>query len=288
MTVLAQVAGRRRPWRRHLVAALLLLALTSLCVGVARPQLTVSTPSEQATVVLVVDVSVSMNATDVKPTRFGAARAAIARFVDEVPRKIRVALIAFSDSPEVITAPTTDRRQLRDGIALLTPGFGTAIGDALARGVELARASTAEGEGSGRARADRPPSAVVLLSDGSQTRGLLSPADGSRLAHEAGIPVYTIALGTLGGVVTVNRDGNVFSVPVPPDRATLARIAETTGGQTFEAADASRLRAVYARLGSVVGRTRKPREVSFAFVGAGAALLALATALAGLWAPRLP
>ncbi len=238
--------------------------------------------------VLVVDVSVSMNANDVKPTRFGAARAAISRFVDEVPRKIRIALIAFSDGPEVITPPTTDRQQLRDGIALLTTGFGTAIGDALARGVELARASTAEGEGRGRSRAGRPPSAIVLLSDGSQTRGVLSPADGARVAREAGIPVHTIALGTLGGVVTVNRDGSAISVPVPPDRATLARIAEATGGQTFEATDASRLRAVYERLGSVVGRTRKPREVTFAFVGAGATLLAVATALAGLWAPRLP
>lgn len=288
VSVLAQVAGRRRSWRRHLVAALLLLALAALCTGLARPKVTLARPSERATVVLVVDVSVSMNATDVRPTRFGAAREAITRFVDEVPRQIRIALVGFSDSPEVITPPTTDRQQLREGIALLTTGFGTAIGDAVARSVELARSATGEVDAPLADGEQRPPSAVVLLSDGTQTRGLLSPEDGARRAREAGVPVHTIALGTLGGVVTVNRDGTPFTVPVPPDRATLARIAETTGGETFEATGAARLSAVYERLGSVVGRERRPRELTVAFVAAGAALLAAATALAGLWAPRLP
>lgn len=288
VSVLAQVAGRRWPWRRHLVAALLLLALATLCTGLARPKVTMAQPSERATVVLVVDVSISMNATDVKPSRFGAAREAITRFVDGVPRQIRVALVAFSDSPEVITPPTTDRQQLRDGIALLTPGFGTAIGDAVARGVELARSATSEVGGPLAHGAQRPPSAVVLLSDGTQTRGLLAPEDGARLAREAGVPVHTISLGTLGGVVTVDRDGIPVTVPVPPDRATLARIAETTGGKTFGVTDAARLSAVYEQLGSVVGRERRPRELTVAFVGVGAALLAAATALAGLWAPRLP
>jgi Ca-activated chloride channel family protein len=286
--VLAQVAGRRRPWRRHLVAALLLLALSALCVGLARPKVTMARPSERATVVLVVDVSVSMNATDVKPSRLDAAREAITRFVDQVPRQIRVALVGFSDSPEVITPPTTDRSQLHDGIAVLTPGFGTAIGDAVARGVELARSATGEVDTAPADGEQRVPSAVVLLSDGTQTRGLLTPDDGARRARRAGVPVHTIALGTLGGVVTVNRDGFPVTVPVPPDRATLARIAETTGGKTFEVTDAKRLSAVYEQLGSVVGRERRPREVTVAFLAVGAALLAAATALAGLWAPRLP
>lgn len=288
VAVLAQVAGRRRAWRRHLTAALVLLALAALCAGLARPEVTLARPSERATVVLVVDVSVSMNATDVRPTRFGAAREAITRFVDGVPRQIRVALVGFSDSPEVITPPTTDRQQLRDGIALLTTGFGTAIGDAVARAVELARSATGEVDVPLPDGGQRPPSAVVLLSDGTQTRGLLSPEDGARRAREAGVPVHTIALGTLGGVVTVNRDGLPVTVPVPPDRATLARIAETTGGETFEVTDAARLSAVYERLGSVVGRERRPRELTVAFVAVSAALLAAATALAGLWAPRLP
>lgn len=286
--VLARVAGGGRPWRRHLVAGMLLLALSALCVGLARPSVTLARPSERATVVLVVDVSVSMNATDVKPSRLDAAREAITRFVDQMPRQIRVALVGFSDSPEVITPPTTDRAQLHEGIAVLTPGFGTAIGDAVARGVELARSATGEVDAAPAEGQPRPPSAVVLLSDGTQTRGLLEPEEAARRARRAGVPVHTIALGTLDGVVTISRDGFPVSVPVPPDRVALARIAETTGGKTFEVTDAKRLSAVYEQLGSVVGRERRPREVTVAFLAVGAALLAAATALAGLWAPRLP
>ncbi len=250
--------------------------------------MTLARPSERATVVLVVDVSVSMNATDVKPSRLDAAREAISRFVDQVPRQIRVGLIAFSDSPEVITPPTTDRARLQEGIALLTPGFGTAIGDAVARGVELARSASGEVDAAPAAGQTRPPSAIVLLSDGAQTRGLLTPDQGAQRASKAGVPVHTIALGTLDGVVTVNRDGFDVSVPVPPDRVALARIAEATGGRTFDVTDAKRLSTVYEHLGSVVGRERRPREVTVAFLAVGAALLATATALAALWAPRLP
>lgn len=289
VAVLARVAGRGRSWRRHLIAALVLLALAALCAALARPKLTLSRPSERATVVLVVDVSVSMNATDVKPSRLDAARDAITRFVNGVPRQIRVGLVAFSDSPEVITPPSTDRAQLRTGIDMLTPGYGTAIGDALARGVELARSATTEAGRPHQPGARRPPSAIVLLSDGTQTRGLLSPDDGARRARQAGVPVHTIALGTLDGEVTIDRgDGFPVSVPVPPDRVTLARIAESTGGRTFDVTDARKLSAVYEQLGSLVGRERRPREVTFAFVAAGAALLAAATALGGLWSPRLP
>lgn len=286
--VLALVAGRGRSWRRHLVAGLILLALSVLCVGLARPNVTLARPSERATVVLVVDVSVSMNARDVKPSRLEAARDAITEFVSRVPGEIRVALVSFSDSAEVITPPTTDRAQLQAGISSLVPGFGTAIGDAVARGVELARSATGEVPAVPDDGQSRPPSAVVLLSDGTQTRGLLTPDDGARRARRAGVPVYTIALGTLDGVVTITRDGFPATVPVPPDRATLARIAESTGGKAFDVTDAERLSAVYDQLGSVVGRERRPREVTVAFVAAGAALLAAGTLLAGLWSPRLP
>lgn len=287
LAVLAGVTGGRNPWRRHAIAGLVLLSLAALVLASARPRISRSAPSERATVVLLVDVSVSMNATDVKPSRFQAARVALARFVDQVPRPIRIALVAFSDDAQVITPPTTDRGLLHAGISSLAPGFGTAIGDALARAVDLARRSVGQA-GIAPLAAARPTSAVVLLSDGAQTRGVLSPEDGARLARDARVPVYAIALGTLGGIVTVNRGGNEITVPVPPDRATLAQIAESTGGLVFEAADASRLAAIYERLGSVVGRTRAPREVTALFLAAGAALLVAATALAGLWAPRLP
>jgi Ca-activated chloride channel family protein len=294
LVVLASVAGRSS-WKRHLVAGLLLCTIAVLCVAVARPRLSLAGTADRATVVLVVDVSVSMNATDVAPTRLEAARAAITSFADNVPGRVKVGLIAFADDSVVVTSPTTDREALKTGIASLTPGFGTAIGDAVARSVELVQLSTGEnipvaGESVDGAPLDRGPplGAVVLLSDGSQTRGLLQPDDGARLAQQAGVPVYTIALGTLSGTVTINRGGEEITVPVPPDRATLARIAETTGGSTFAVTDADGLAAVYDRLGRVVAQTSKPREVSAAFVAVAAALLACGIGLAALWAPRLP
>jgi Ca-activated chloride channel homolog len=286
--VLASVA-RRSSWKRHLLAGLLLGALTLLCVAVARPRIPLSATADRATVVLVVDVSVSMNAKDVAPTRLQAARSAIASFVDHVPGNVKVGLVAFADDPVVITPPTTDRQALRDGIALLRPGFGTAIGDAVARGVELVRSSTGEtGATTTTPKQGKPKGAVVLLSDGTQTRGVLEPLEGARLAELAGIPVYTIALGTLSGTVTIDRGGFPVTVAVPPDRPTLASIAEATGGTTFAVSDAARLDSVYRGLGSVVARTKKPREVTAAFVGAAAALLSAAIGFAALSAPRLP
>jgi len=294
LAVLASVA-RRSSWKRHLVAGLLLVTIALLCVAVARPRLSLSATSDRATVVLVVDVSVSMNATDVAPNRLDAARAAITSFADKVPGSVKVGLVAFDDDPVVVTAPTTDRTLLKQGIASLTPGFGTAIGDAVARGVELVQLATGENiPVAGESVDGAPPGlgeplgAVVLLSDGSQTRGVLEPDEGARLAQRAGVPVYTIALGTLAGTVTIFRGGQEIVVPVPPDRETLARIAESTGASTFEATDADGLGAVYDRLGRVVARTEKPQEVSAAFVAVAAALLAAAIGLAGLWAPRLP
>ncbi len=294
LAVLASVSGRSSR-KRHLVAGFLLCAIALLCVAVARPRLSLAGTADRATVVLVVDVSVSMNATDVAPSRLEAARAAISAFAEKVPGRVKIGLIAFADDSTVLTSPTTDREALKTGIASLTPGFGTAIGDAVARAVELVQLSTGEnipvaGESVDGAPLDRGPplGAVVLLSDGSQTRGVLQPDEGAQVAKRAGVPVYTIALGTLAGTVTINRGGEEITVLVPPDRATLARIAESTGASTFEATDARGLASVYDRLGGVVAQTSKPREVSDAFVAVAAVLLACGICLATLWAPRLP
>ena len=285
LAVLSTVPGRSS-WKRHLVAALLLGTLVLLCVGVARPKVSRAAPTDRSTVVLVVDVSVSMNAADVAPSRLEAARTAIRSFVDRVPPQVKIGLIAFSDDPVVLASPTTAKDEVRRAIASLAPGYGTAIGDALARGVELARLST--GEEGATSGAPTKAGAIVLLSDGSQTRGILDPLQGADLARQAGIPVHTIALGTQQGTVTINRGGVDLVVLVPPDRLTLARIAEATGGSTFEATDADRLAAVYKQLGRVVATEEKPLEVTAAFVVAAAALLALGIGLAGLWTPRLP
>ena len=292
LDVLADVATRRRTWKRHLPAGLMLLALTALAVAFARPTVTVKTPDERASVVLVVDVSGSMRATDVKPTRLAAAKRAMRSFLDRAPDTLRVGVVAFSDEAQVIVSPTVDRESLVQGIELLGPGFGTAIGDALARAVDLARTATGEtGSTSPSPVKDeegRSLASILLLSDGSQTRGLLSPGQGAQRAQTAGIPVFTIALGTDEGTIMAGPPGQEQLIPVPPDRETLSAIAEYTGAEAFDAESADAVEKVYSGLGSRVGRQDRPREVTSAFVAAGALLVAGAVAAAAAGAPRLP
>ena len=295
LEVLAGVAGSRGAWRRHVPAALLLAALTALCVAFARPTVTVQSPNERASVVLVVDTSGSMRATDVKPTRLAAAKQAMRSFLDRAPSSLRVGIVSFSDEAQVVVPPTVDRARLQQGIDVLGPGFGTALGDGIARAVELARAAagrTADGvtatttqlkDEKGRALAS-----ILLLSDGAQTRGLLSPGQGAERAQEAGVPVFTIALGTDGGTILAGPPGQEQVIPVPPDRETLGAIAEYTGAQSFDAQSAATLQKVYAGLGSRVGREDRPREVTALWVAAGALLLACAAGFSLVGAPRLP
>lgn len=293
LEVLAGVAGQRQAWRRHAPVALLLAALTALGVAFARPTVTVKAPNERASVVLVVDVSGSMRATDVKPTRLAAAKRAMRSFLDRAPDSLRVGVVSFSDEPAVVVSPTVDREALVRGIELLGPGFGTAIGDALARSVELARTATGEvgEEPSSQAVRDeqgRSLASILLLSDGAQTRGFLSPGQGAERAQLAGIPVFTVALGTDGGTILAGPPGQEQVIPVPPDRETLGAIAEYTGAESFDAESADALEKVYEGLGSRVGRQDRPREVTSALVAAGALLLAGAAGLSLLGAPRLP
>ena len=295
--VLATVASGRNTWKRHVPAAILLLALTALAVAFARPTMMVDAPDERASVVLVVDISGSMRAQDVQPTRLAAAKQAMVSFLSNAPDTLRVGIVAFSNEPQVIVSPTLDRQELRQGIEFLEPAFGTALGDAIARSVELARTTTAtpaqgQAQQQQQQQTDAPVqdeqgralASILLLSDGFQTRGLLSPGQGAERARAAGIPVFTIALGTEGGTI-VDREQ---VIPVPPDRETLASIAEYTGGESFDAETAGALRDVYQGLGSRVGRRERPREVTSAFVAAGALLLVGAAGAAMLFAPRLP
>jgi Ca-activated chloride channel family protein len=295
LDVLTAVAGQRRAWRRHVPAALLLASLAALCVAFARPTVTVKAPNEKASVVLLVDVSGSMRATDVKPTRLAAAKRAMLSFLERAPDSLRVGIVSFSDEPAVVVSPTVDRKLLLDGIGLLGPGFGTAIGDGLARAVDLARTATGVpgevGETTARPAKDekgRALASILLLSDGAQTRGLLSPGQGAERAQSAGIPVFTITLGTEEGTILAGPPGQEQVIPVPPDRETLAAIAEYTGGQAFNAESAEAADRVYSSLGSQVGREDRPREVTALFVAAGALLLAGAAGLGLLSAPRLP
>ena len=214
LAVLASVAGRSG-WRRHLVTGLLLGVVLLLCVAVARPRVPIAATSEQRNGRargrrLLLD---GRDGRGAEQARGGARGDHLVR--RPCARSVKVGLVAFADDPVVVTAPTTDRQLLRAGIATLTPGFGTAIGDALARAVDLVKSSTgqtATAKPTGAAR----KGAVVLLSDGTQTHGVLAPNEGAHLAEQAGIPVYTIALGTLSGTVTIDRSGPRPSCPFPP------------------------------------------------------------------------
>jgi Ca-activated chloride channel family protein len=290
--------SRGSGYRRYVPPALALLAVAALCVALARPHRSTMLASDEATVVLVVDVSGSMQARDVKPTRLAAAQAAARRFLDRVPKQVKVALVAFAGDPQVAAPPTRDRDVVREGLDTLGfyAGFGgTAIGDALAAAVDLVKPPPAPGAQTiAYTVAAAPPKSTVsilFLSDGHQTRGLLQPLEGAQRARAAGIPVFTIALGTPNG--TLERPGGFPGgggriIPVPPDPATLSAIAQTTGGTFFEARSAEALSSAYDNLGSVVGREPGKTEVTYWLVALGAIFLVVAGLLSAFVAPRLP
>jgi Ca-activated chloride channel family protein len=315
LEVLAAVVGGRS-WRRYVPPALFLLALTALCLGVARPMHKTLVAQDRATVILVVDVSRSMEASDVKPTRLRAAEAAIRTFLGRVPKRLRIGLIAFAGDPQVATPPTTDRAPVREALNSLEwfPRYGgTAIGDALAAAVELGQ-QAANRVGGDLAAVTTTKThglvSILLLSDGAQTRGDLEPLEGAQRAKAAGIPVYTVALGTPNGRLKFDRGwspagpgvlpgqggggfggggfGGGRSVPVPPDPQTLHAIATTTGGRFFAARNAESLQAAYSNLGSRLGRKHGRTEITYAFLAAAAALLLAAGVLSAAWSPRIP
>jgi Ca-activated chloride channel family protein len=255
-----------------------------------------SAPVENATVVLVVDTSRSMLSTDVRPTRLDAAKTAARRFLERAPDKLRVGLVTFSGDVSVGAVPTRDRERVRRSVAEIShwqAGGGTAIGDALARAVELGRSAFGETGGTTGGGAKIPENAVsiLFLSDGRQNRGLLPPAEGASRAAEAGIPVFTVALGTDrpdGGGAPPGSFGGFGGFNRVPDRATLRAIAETTDGEYFAARSAAALESAYRRLGSELGHEDRPTEVTALFVCAAAVVLTAAAALARLAAPGLP
>lgn len=304
--VLASVAGGRQ-WRRLVAPLVFLLAVATLCVAVARPSVKILVPDQRATIVLVLDVSGSMAANDVKPTRLAAAQEAVRIFLKKVPSSVKVGLILFAGVPEVATPPTTDHALVEQAVneagAEFGDGGGTAIGDALAAAVKLGE-SSAGIQGSRGLTAYHPVATpapastlvtILFLSDGHQTRGELQPLQGADVAKRAGIPVYTIALGTQGGKITNFPffgngafGGAGLSQALAPDPRTLHAIATTTGGQFFAATSADKARNAYAKLGSSLGRRPARNEVTFEFVLGAAVLLLAALGLGALRAPRLP
>ena len=277
----ALAVGRRPAWRPLVPMALLLSALTALVVALAKPEKTVAVPIERATIMLVTDHSRSMEADDVAPDRLAAAQKAANTFLNEVPDKVRVGIVAYSTAPDAVQLPTTDRSTVRQIIDAQFPDGATATGDALSIAMQaITQANTSSGSGGQKA-----PSAIVLLSDGKTTTGR-SPVDVALTAGQRKIPIYTVALGTEEGVVAGPGFGGF--IPVPPDRETLQTIARESGGQSFATADSGRLSEIYKKLGSQLGSKKHKREVTTTFAIGALLLLLAAAATSTRFAPTLP
>ncbi|WP_217914496.1 VWA domain-containing protein [Miltoncostaea marina] len=271
--VAAADPGPRR--RRHLPAALALLALAGFTFALARPELPRDEPRERATIMLAIDVSGSMAAADVEPFRLRAAQDAAKRFAEEVPRRYQVGLVSFSGQADTLVAPTTDRGALLRAIDGLVPDGATAVGEAIASSLEAIRSTQPAADADGRLEAAR----IVVLSDGATTVGL-PPQLAAEDARSAGVPVFTVSLGTPDGILA-------NGTPVPPDDEGLQAIAEITGGQAYRSEDAESVSAVYEHLGSFIGTERVRSEVTGWAAGAAALLLVAAGVAAWRLAPRL-
>ncbi|HVM27985.1 MAG TPA: VWA domain-containing protein [Mycobacteriales bacterium] len=277
LPLLESVAPRRPGWRRHVPASVLLLALVALTTAFARPEADVRIPAEAATIVVTIDVSLSMEATDVEPDRLTAAQAAASEFVAGLPESFAVGLVSFAGSATILVPPTQDHEQVVRGIDALTLGPSTAIGEAVFASLEAIRlVQPVDGQ-------VPPPARIVLLTDGTNTVGRDVPTAGAAAA-EAGVPISTISFGTADGVVEVQGQ----LVPVPVDVDSMQRLADATGGSAFVAESGAELSAVYDDIGEQVGTTTERREVTDSFTGLGL-LLALAAGAASLtWTSRLP
>ena len=276
--VVARAPGRLR----HLPIVVLLVAVAALVTGFARPHATRSVKREEATVILAVDISRSMTATDVRPSRLGAAGQAIDRFLRAVPDSLRVGVITFATRANVVAPPSQDRELVRAALAQIRPGEGTALGEAITLALRTSqRVRDTNGE--------PPPASILVISDGAQTQGEVTPVAAARRARAAEVPIFTVVVGTPNGVVERTLTGGYRErIRVPPDPAALRQVASTSGGQSFSVADDASLKRVYEELGSRLGTERKQAEVTAAFAGAGMALLLVSGALSALLFRRLP
>jgi len=306
----AQGAGAR--FRRHLPPLLIGFALAVLIVAAARPSAVITLPSEQRTIILAIDVSLSMRATDVEPSRLAAAREAAKAFIAEQPADVRLGIVAFAGSASIVQKPTSDRRELTEAIDRLQLQLHTAIGSGIIVSLaalfpedaaELEAANT-----SARPARDAPRStpidkprpepkkelkpippgsnrnfAIILLTDGRRTTGP-DPLDAAKLAADRGIKVYTVGFGSAQGG-TANADG--MSIYMRFDEETLRAIAQATAAEYFHAGSGADLRKVYETLNARYVLEKKETEISALFAAAAAALTVLAAGLSVLWFGRV-
>ena len=314
--LLTNLVPKRPAWRRHVPVVLYLAAVGALAIALARPSMVIAVPREEATVILTMDTSRSMLSTDVSPDRMTAAKQAAIDFVDKLPAGFKVGLVAFSTEARLVLAPTTDRSQVEAAVNGLRADGGTALGDAIDLSLQAAGlgdaaaaapaanspdpsaspsasaspdASASPAPSAGTDDQGTPLVATVLLSDGKSSTGEMDPLDAADEAAQAGVPVYTIALGTQDGTVDVqDQFGQWQTIPVPPDPDTLGEIAERTGARFFEAPTAEDLQSIYQGIGSRVGFTNEEQEVTQWFAAGALVLVLLGGGLAALWFNRIP
>jgi Ca-activated chloride channel family protein len=275
--LLRTLAPKGLGWRRHAAAGAFLLSLAALGSAMARPSVDREEPLERATVMLAIDVSLSMEADDVAPNRIEAAQEAAKQFVQELPPTYNLGLVSFAKSANVLVSPSKDRSSVLAGIDGLTLAEATATGEAVFTSLDAIRSVPADGADGA------PPARIVLLSDGYRTSGR-SVEDASSAALAANVPVSTIAFGTDTGVVDIR--GQLQRVPV--DRLSLQQMAETTKGYFYEAASVTELKQVYEDMGSSIGHRVEPREVTQWYAGVALLLGLIGASMSLLWTSRLP
>jgi Ca-activated chloride channel homolog len=276
-TILSRVVPRQSQWRRHLAVALSLMSLVALSIAWSRPQGIEMVPRERATVIMVIDVSLSMQATDVKPNRLDAAKSAAVKFLDSLPSQYNVAVVSLAGNSAVRLPPTLDRPAARQAITSLKLANSTAVGESIYSALEALQMAPKGNDGEGA------PGAIVLLSDGQNTAGR-APAQAAADAKKAEVPIYTIAYGTDNGYVDLDGKREL----VPPDRALLKEIATATGGESFSAEDLSQLDRVYANIRSEVGQVPTKKETTALWAGYGLAFAVIAALAAVSLGARWP
>ncbi|MCU1357728.1 MAG: hypothetical protein JWM89_3146 [Acidimicrobiales bacterium] len=279
LALLDSVAPKRPGWRRHLPAALLLVALAGMVGAYAKPARLHRVPRERATIIVAIDTSLSMEATDVAPTRLAAAKTAAKGFLDILPPRLNVGLVTFNGVAQIRVPPTRDREQVRAAIDQLRLGERTAIGEAIYASLDAIHSAP------GAKGSDPVPARIVLMSDGETTSGR-PDAQAAAAAKKAKVPVSTISFGTKDGTINIPGQDQTVSVAVNPEA--LAKIANDTNGTAFTAATVDELKKVYQDIGSSVGYTTEPEDLTGWFIGSSLVVLFVAAGLSQLWFSRLP
>ncbi len=274
--VLERVLGKQNTWLRHVTVTLSILSLITLVGAWARPFGLDRVPRNAATIVVVIDISLSMNATDVSPNRLAAAKTAAIEFVTKVPEQYNLSLVSLSGNPAVRLPPVTDRTAMKRAIERLEPQESTAIGDAIYAGLgSIDQAPKIDGKS--------PPGMLVVLSDGTNTAGQ-APMQAASEAAKRKVPIYTIAYGTDNGYVDV--DGK--RERVPPDKKTMTAIAQETGGKAYAADNIGQLNDAYKSIQTAVGYVEVQKEITATAAGVGLALALLAAVGAVMVGARWP